>query len=127
MNKNPYHMTQKQKWIMGEIVVGNVDEMTGERISDLDLDQLLERLAQKYPSYAPTKQALQFSIRFLERKGLIDRTLSEYRRGRRRRVMVPTPTGVVVTVKPVESKPDPGIVMIGFDEDDLTEPGFDWN
>lgn len=116
---NPYHMTQKQRWIMNEIMAGNVNPISGERESDLDLDELIERLAIKYPKYAPTKQAIQFSIRFLERKNLIDRSDSEKRRGRRRRLLKPTSTGVQIyfEMSRAKSSYDPGVVVEGFDDD----------
>lgn len=114
---NPYNLTQKQRWIMAEVIQGNVDPISGERLSDLDLDQLIERLGQKYPNYEPSKQALQFSIRYLCRKGLLSKDEMEARRGRRRRLLESTPLGITIfTTKLKSGEPEPGVVMEGFDE-----------
>lgn len=48
----------------------------------VDLDQILLRLP-----YETTKQSLQFSIRALINRGLIERAETEKRRGKRRRVI----------------------------------------
>lgn len=121
---NPYLLTQKQKWIMNEVVAGNVDPITGERVSSLDLDQLIERLASKYPDYAPSKQALQFSVRFLEKKGLLSKATPEKRRGRRRAVIAPSPVGLdmysVFGSRILKSTPD---VIV---EDEYDDPEFNW-
>lgn len=117
---NPYNLTQKQRWIMTEVIQGNVDPISGERLSDLDLDQLIERLSQKYPNYEPTKQAIQFSIRYLCRKGLLTKEETEARRGRRRRLIEPTALGhTIFTTTAKQQGPDSGIVVEGFDEADF--------
>lgn len=51
----------------------------------VDLDQLIERL-----SYKPSKQSIQFSIRCLVKRGLIEKKDTEYRRGMSRRILAPT-------------------------------------
>ena len=76
------HMTAKQIEQMRVICAGNPDG------TDLDLDQILERL-----TYGPSKQSFQFSLRALEKKGLIEDTGRELRRGRSRRVIAPTGLG----------------------------------
>jgi hypothetical protein len=53
-----------------------------------DLDEILETL-----EYETTKQSLQFSIRALMRRGLIERSEIECRRGRNRRIITLTKLG----------------------------------
>lgn len=69
--------------IMNVIIRGNPDG------SWVDLDQLLERL-----SYKPSKASIQFSIRALIDRGLIERKPFEERRGQKRRVLGPTAKGL---------------------------------
>lgn len=120
---NPYLLTEKQTRIMREVIAGNTCPVSGSRLSDLDLDQLIERLTEKYADYAPSKQAIQFSIRYLHQKGLLDKSDSENRRGRRRRLLSATPLGIqlVLPGKQVEFDPNdqPGLVVEGFDTEDL--------
>lgn len=54
-----------------------------------DLDELLDRL-----SYKPSKQSLQFTIRALIKRGLIQRKDPELRRGQSRRILAPTAKGL---------------------------------
>lgn len=51
----------------------------------VDLDQLRERL-----SYKPSKESLQFTVRALIKRGLIEKKPEEERRGARRRILAPT-------------------------------------
>lgn len=51
----------------------------------VDLDQLLERL-----SYKPSKQSMQFTLRALIKRGLIEKKPEELRREAYRRVLAPT-------------------------------------
>jgi predicted transcriptional regulator len=51
-----------------------------------DMNELLEAVP-----YECSKQALQFSIRYLEKHGMLERRDTELRRGRKRRVVAPTP------------------------------------
>lgn len=53
-----------------------------------DLDELLDRLP-----YKTTKESVQFSIRALEKRGLIEKKPLETRRGQGRRVLAPTIAG----------------------------------
>ena len=71
--------TEKQLKIMDAIFKGN------DEGGFLDLEQLRDRL-----DYAPKKQALQCSLKFLERHGLVERELVT-RRNRLRRLVKPTP------------------------------------
>lgn len=75
-------LTQKQSEILKLVIKGNPDG------TFLDLDQLLDRL-----SYKPTKQALQFSIRYMIDKGLIEKKPTEHRRGAKRRLIAGTADG----------------------------------
>jgi hypothetical protein len=73
------HLSAKQAEILTQIVRLNADG------SFLDLDQLLDRL-----TYKPKKEALQFSIRHLIARGLIEKKPVELRRGAKRRIIAPT-------------------------------------
>lgn len=75
-------MTDKQSEIMKLISEGNEDG------SPVDIDQLCERL-----TYKPSKEALQFSLRALAKHKMIERTETENRRGRRRRLLTVTKEG----------------------------------
>lgn len=56
----------------------------------LDLDELVEKL-----SWQPTKESLQFTIRALVSKGLIEKRPKELRRGRQRVLFRPTRAGLL--------------------------------
>lgn len=71
-----------------------------------DLDQILERL-----SYRTSKASLQFSLRALEKHDLISRAESENRRGRVRRLIVPTATGAAVVNGTGRPAPGPGAAI----------------
>lgn len=75
-------LTTKQIELIKIISKGNEDG------SQIDLDELIERA-----SYKPTKQSIQFSIRTLIKHGLIVKTGSEKRRGRRRVLFTATDLG----------------------------------
>lgn len=76
-------LTGKQIALLKVIIEGNRDEEG--RFSPVDLDQIIERIF-----YHPTKQALQFSIRKLIRKGMIVKSGLEKRRDRQRVLISPT-------------------------------------
>lgn len=77
------NLTVKQIEIMKAVAAGQDG-------AALDIDQLVGRLP-----YATTKASLQFSLRALEKHGLIDRTThTEYRRGRIRRLLVASALGM---------------------------------
>jgi hypothetical protein len=73
------HLTSKQRQILDVIIKGNPDGTW------VDLNELLERLP-----YETTKDSLQFSIRALQTKGLLEKKDMEMRRGQPRRVLAPT-------------------------------------
>lgn len=75
-------LSQKQAEILTLVIKGNPDG------TFLDLDQLLDRL-----SYKPTKQALQFSIRYLIDRGLVEKKPTEFRRNAQRRLIAGTSEG----------------------------------
>lgn len=79
------HLTTKQMELMTIIGKRNPDG------GAVDLDQILERL-----SYHPTKQSLQFSIRALIARDLIQKDPAEKRRGRMRTLISLTETGKVM-------------------------------
>lgn len=76
------NLTEKQIEILKLVVKGNSDG------SFIDLDQLLERL-----SYKPSKAALQFSLRFMAERGLLEKKALENRRGSARRIYSCTAKG----------------------------------
>lgn len=97
MNK---HVTRKQRQIMEPILKGNVNP-DGITVEWLDMDQLLERIP-----YETSKQSLQFSIRFLIKKGFVEKGETEVRRGRKRRILKPTNYAFdrLTTIKPPTPK-----------------------
>lgn len=78
-------ISAKQREVLSCIVRANPDGTW------LDLDQILERL-----TYAPTKAALQFTVRQLVERGLAEKKPEEFRRGFDRRVLAPTLKGYEV-------------------------------
>ncbi|RQT26042.1 hypothetical protein [Burkholderia contaminans] len=93
------NLTTKQIEIMKVVVAGNT---ANAEWSPSDIDQILERLP-----YRTTKESLQFSLRALEKHGLIDRSSTEHRRGRVRRLVAPTPTGSAVIAG--TPRPEPAV------------------
>lgn len=79
-------LTSKQVKILGTLVAGN-GKHEGAFVP-CDVDQLIERL-----DYHPSKESIQFSIRALVNKGLIEKLGTEARRGRRRVIIGPTQLG----------------------------------
>lgn len=75
-------LSAKQWQIMDVIIRANPDGTW------VDFDQLLERL-----DYKPSKQSMQFSIRALLGRGLIEKKPTELRRNAQRRVFAPTSKG----------------------------------
>lgn len=75
-------LSPKQWKIMDVIIRANPDGTW------VDLDELLERL-----DYKPSKESMQFSIRALVNRGLIEKKATEFRRGAQRRVYAPTSLG----------------------------------
>lgn len=63
--------------------------------SNLDLDQLLDQLADNH-NWETTKASLQFSIRTLINEGVVKKEAREKRRGRLRAVLSITPLGLSV-------------------------------
>lgn len=82
----------------------------------IDTDQLLERL-----SYETTKKSLQFSIRFLVNRGLVEKKGREIRRGRLRAVYTLTPDALRSFDTSTGSF---DIVMEGFDDLDTDIDGL---
>lgn len=103
------HLTQKQIDVIGVVVAGNGN--IGGVFSPCDLDQLIERIP-----YKPTKEALQFSIRNLIKKGAIEKAGTENRRGRRRVLIGPTKLGKSV----ITAETNPCFVEHD-DEEDLSK------
>ena len=78
-------MTDKQMTIMKVVMTGNVDE-DGTTISWCDIHEVRERLP-----YSASREAVMCSLKFLERKGMVEvRPRAEVRDGRRRTLYLPT-------------------------------------
>lgn len=77
-------LTRKQWAIMKVIVKGNIN-VHGDRISWCDKRQILERLP-----YDTSRDSLIFSLRALEKHGLVEKGPRELREGRIRQPYVPT-------------------------------------
>lgn len=75
-------LTPKQRQIMTVLIKANPDG------SFLDVDQLLENLP-----YKTSKASIHFSIRALEKKGLMCKMKKETRRSRVRAIVAPTTDG----------------------------------
>ncbi len=91
-------LTDKQISIMDVIVKGNGID-AGGLVIPCDLDQLLERLP-----YRTTKASMHFSIRALAGHGVIAKTGTENRRGRRRILISPTSLGIEMTTPVIASR-----------------------
>lgn len=78
------HLTQKQREILNIVIEGNTTHIHG-RYGDVDIDEILERVP-----YSTTKQSLQFSLRSLISKSLVEKADLLCRRGRARRTYKPT-------------------------------------
>lgn len=66
-------LTDKQRSVLDVIKKGNSDG------TNVDIDQILERI-----EYTTTKESLQFSLRFLIKRGLIMKVGLQLRRGKNR-------------------------------------------
>jgi hypothetical protein len=104
------NLTTKQIEIMKVVAAAAASE-------PVDLDQLLERL-----TYATTKESLQFSLRAIERHGLIDRSMAEHRRGRLRRLVAATDLGRAVVGGTGRPAPGPGSTIGMRSEEVLPVP-----
>lgn len=82
-------LTSKQIEIMRILKEGN--GMDGDKPVPCDLDQLLERLP-----YTTTKDSIQFSIRALVKKELVEKKGIEVRRGRSRILLALTKSGKAI-------------------------------
>jgi len=85
MSTNPYktaHLTTKQLELLRVIAAGNEDG------TPCDLNQILENIR-----YHTTKDSLQFSLRILIHRGLVEKLAPEVRRGAKRRLIGVTSAG----------------------------------
>lgn len=105
MTKTP-HLTAKQLELLRVITAANEDG------AHCDLDQILERIR-----YCTTKESLQFSLRVLEGRGLIQKLGTEQRRGAARRVVAITPAGAgfARAPRPSAKSEQDNIVELGAD------------
>lgn len=88
------NLTNKQLELLRVIVAGNGDD------DPADLDEILDRVR-----YETTKQSLQFSIRALIKRELIEKKGIEKRRGRQRQVIAATAMGKSMLAPRVVSSP----------------------
>lgn len=78
-------MTAKQRCIMNVIMRGNTND-NGVTISWCDISELRERIP-----YGSSREAVLCSIKFLEKKGLLEvRPRAVIRNGRRKTLFIPT-------------------------------------
>lgn len=105
------NLTHKQKELLRVIHAGNEDG------SPTDLDQVLERVR-----YETTKQSLQFSIRALIERELIEKKGVEKRRSRQRQIIAITELGAQYAefgrAAPVGAEENPVVSTIEDDEND---------
>jgi repressor of nif and glnA expression len=99
------HLTNKQIELLRVIGAGNDDG------SATDLDEILAAVR-----YETTKQSLQFSIRALIGRGLIEKKGVEKRRGRQRQVIALTEQGRIFAGK-ASAPPDNPIVSTVEDDE----------
>lgn len=105
------NMTSKQMILLGIIVTGNGKDASG-RFIPCDLDQIIERAP-----YKPTKDSIQFTIRNLVGKGLIEKIGTENRRDRRRVLIAPTDLGkrlYIAETDPTWIEPDEVFTSAAF-------------
>ncbi len=91
--QNRFKMSVKQRQIMEVLCAGNTNA-DGHIINWCDMDQLIQRVP-----YTVSKDAMNFSVRYLIQKGLAVKGKKEVRRGRRRTIIVPSEIGFSM-VKP---------------------------
>lgn len=78
-------LTKKQKELMSILLEGNKNE-NDVTVSWCDVYQILDRT-----SYEASREAIICSMRFLEKKGLVERkSYAEVRNNRRKTVYIPT-------------------------------------
>lgn len=108
------HLTTKQRQIMSCVISGN-ERCDGILTNWLGVSELVRHLP-----YKTTRDSLQFSIRALEKKGLIYRGVAELRDGRWHTPVVPTEQGLALipTLKPLEN------VSVTIGDDDICFEGF---
>jgi hypothetical protein len=94
-------LTTKQRLVLDVIVKGN--RTPDGRFESVDLDQLLERIP-----YKTSKESMQFSIRSLIGRGMVEKGPQEKRRGRTRATLLPTKTARELGILTVETMVEPG-------------------
>ena len=82
-------LTRRQFQVFFLVCKGNEEDLVYHW---LDLDQLIDRMEKEMKAVV-TKQAIQFPIRELVEKGLIEKRPAEKRRSARRRILAPTHAG----------------------------------
>lgn len=108
------HLTAKQIELLNVIAKGNGPN------APCDLDEILDRIR-----YETTKQSLQFSIRALVARDLIEKKGVEKRRGRQRQVIAATKAGLEALG--LKAQPKPSIRVPDFVElqdDELLSDGL---
>lgn len=92
------HLTTKQRQIMSCVISGN-NECKGVLVDWLTIAELVEILP-----YKTSRESMQFSIRALIKKELIEKGKQELRDGRWRTPIIPTTLGLEIaqTLRPVD-------------------------
>lgn len=85
--------TRKQFMLIDVIVTGNEGEPPSSHNRWCDTEQILDRLERRH-GWKTSRVSLYYSIRALEKHGLIVRGGKKIRRGRSRQTFCPTPTGI---------------------------------
>lgn len=103
-------LTAKQHQIMDVAMKGNQTER-GVTISWCDIQQIRDRLP-----YKASREAVICSLRFLEKKGLLEiRSRSEVRGGRRRTLYVPTNLAFDALTRPAEDMANLAAMLEDYD------------
>ena len=105
-------LTAKQRQLLKVIVLGNLDA-TGARVSDVDYQQMLNRIP-----YKTSRDSLMCSIAILEKQGWLVKAGKENRDGRMKQTLSPTPQCIRV-MNPPKPSAVPEYFEIDVDDDDV--------
>lgn len=102
-------LTHKQRQVIKIVIMGNID-VRGNRLSDVDVYQLLNRL-----EYETSRDSLMCSLAILEKQGWIVKAGKELRAGRKKQTLAPTAQAIrVMTPATIAVSPE----YAEFDLDD---------
>jgi hypothetical protein len=103
-------LTTKQRHVVKIVVMGNLDA-AGDRVSDVDVYQLQNRLP-----YETTRESLMCSLAILKKQGWIVNGGKENRDGRMKQTLKPTPQAIRVINPPAPVR-EPEYVEVDEDDD----------